>query len=297
MLASLKNESQCMNCHQIRGVGGHIGPDLSMIGKKGSRENLFESILEPSKAIADQYIQYQVETTQGQLITGLLISETDDAVTLRTANGQDITIPTEDVLGKDKMKTSIMPENLVVTLSEEDLIDMVEYMTTLKTPALSFEEWQIVGPFPNGANDEGLDKDFGPEKSVDLKASYPGKDGRSVSWQTVRPDAAGYIDLQAFFAPGSSDITSYLYRTFESPVDQQAEILMGTDDGHRLWLNGELVSQTNAHRAAAPAQDRVKVKLKKGTNVVLLKIANGDGPHGLYFTIVSEEELKSTPDE
>src|SRR5262249_50292968 len=56
LAASVTSNLQCLKCHTVRGVGGQIGPDLSMIGKKASRENLFESILLPSKAIADQYV-------------------------------------------------------------------------------------------------------------------------------------------------------------------------------------------------------------------------------------------------
>src|SRR5262249_4790588 len=52
---SIRSEIQCLKCHTIAGEGGKIGPDLSSIGKKASRENLLESILFPSKAIADQY--------------------------------------------------------------------------------------------------------------------------------------------------------------------------------------------------------------------------------------------------
>ena len=58
-----------------------------------------------------------------------------------------------------------------------------------------------------------------------------------------------------------------------------------------MWVNGALVHTNAQHRAAAPEQDRVKVKLKKGTNTILFKINNGDGGHGFYFTIVSEQEL------
>src|SRR5262249_31912586 len=41
LAATAKNDLQCMKCHIIHGVGGQIGPDLSQIGKKASRENLF----------------------------------------------------------------------------------------------------------------------------------------------------------------------------------------------------------------------------------------------------------------
>lgn len=72
-------------------------------------------------------------------------------------------------------------------------------------------------------------------------------------------------------------------------------ILLGTDDGVRLWVNGEMVLSHNRHEAAVPEKDAVPVKLRKGKNAILLKINNGDGPHGLYFTVTSQEELKLTP--
>ena len=76
MAKSLTGEAQCLKCHTVRGTGGSIGPDLSMIGKKGSKENLYDSLLTPSKAIADQYISWKIDSDDGQSITGLLVSET-----------------------------------------------------------------------------------------------------------------------------------------------------------------------------------------------------------------------------
>ena len=81
LAASFKGETQCLKCHTVRGTGGSIGPDLSMIGKKASRENLIESILYPSKAVADQFINWQIETKKGLSLGGLIVEETPAAVT------------------------------------------------------------------------------------------------------------------------------------------------------------------------------------------------------------------------
>ena len=129
------------------------------------------------------------------------------------------------------------------------MIDLVEYMLTLKTAVLGMDYWHIVGPFDNVADDQGIDKVFPPEKGVDLKATYDGKAGK-VSWRTVKPDAKGYVDLRAFFAPQSEDIVSYLYREIESPVDQDATILLGNDDGCKVWINDKLVYTNRDHNAA-----------------------------------------------
>ena len=296
LAASLKGETQCLRCHTVRGIGGNIGPDLSMIGKKASKENLFESILLPSKAIADQYLQWTIENTAGQKITGLIVEETPTDVTIRDANGKDARFPKADIESRTKSLVSIMPEDIVKGFTEDDLIDVVEYLFTLKTPSLTPESWYIVGPFDNDDADKGLDAVYEPEKSksIDLSATYKGKTG-DAKWKTVRHNGAGYVDLQAHFAPDSTNIASYLYQQIESPVDQDATLLIGNDDGVKIWINGELVFTNREHLAATPERNKVAVKLKKGNNSVLMKIVNGNNPHGFYLSLASEQELKIAP--
>lgn len=291
MAASINNDMQCLKCHSIRGIGGQIGPDLSVIGKKASKQDLFESILNPSKAIADQYLNWQIETTKGLSLVGLIVEETPNAVTLRDGNGKDTKIYKKDIESRVKSPKSLMPDDLLVYMTEDDLVNIVAYLFEQKTAALSMDFWHIVGPFDNGEGDAGFEREFPPEKSVDLKASYPGKSG-PVRWKAVKPDAKGYVDLQAFYAPDSEQIVSYLYREMESPVDQEATLLLGADDCSRLWLNGAVVHVSHDHNAAAPEQYTVRVKLKKGVNRLMLKINNGAGPHGFYFTLLAEQELK-----
>jgi putative membrane-bound dehydrogenase-like protein len=291
---SLTGEAQCLKCHTVRGVGGHIGPDLSMIGKKASRENLFESILQPSKAIADQYVSWKVDAEDGQSVVGLIVEETDSTITVRDANGKDHRFPAKGT-EKKKQLTSLMPDNLAAALTEDELIDLVEYLTTLQTAALTPDAWQIAGPFPGGANNAGLDVEHGPGQGpFDPKAKFKTKSGE-VGWRTVRPDAKGYVDLAAFHGAAAKDSVSYLVAEVESPAAQDAEVLLGTDDEANLYLNGQQVHAEKVTRAAAPEQARVPVKLKPGRNAILLKIANGGGPHGFYLTILSPQELKLTP--
>jgi putative heme-binding domain-containing protein len=291
LAASAKNDLQCLKCHTIRGVGGAVGPDLSVIGKKASRENLIESILYPSKAIADQYVTWVIETKAGLVLTGLLIEETPEQLTLRDANAKDTTISKKEIDSRAKSPNSLMPSDLLAYMTEDDVVDVVEYLFNQKTPALTLDYWHIVGPFDNGEGDAGLDKVYPPEQTIDLKATYSGKSG-SVTWRRVKPDAHGYVDLQAFLASKSDNVVSYLYREVESPADQESQLLVGTDDCAKLWMNDVLVYTNRQHRAAAPEQDVQKVQLKKGRNKLLLKINNGNGGHGFYFTILAEQELK-----
>jgi putative heme-binding domain-containing protein len=139
LAASEKSNLQCLKCHTIQGAGGQIGPDLSVIGQKASRENLFESILYPSKAIADQYLTWVIETKKGLVVTGLIVEETADHVTLRDANGKDTRIDKSDIETRSKSPNSLMPNDLLAYLTEDDLVDLVEYVFSLKEPAVAAE--------------------------------------------------------------------------------------------------------------------------------------------------------------
>ena len=86
---------QCVNCHRIGMTGSTLGPDLSEIGKKYTRAQILESILEPSKFIDPKYVTYVVETNDGMIITGIMASKSEREVVLRTAQDKEIRIPTK----------------------------------------------------------------------------------------------------------------------------------------------------------------------------------------------------------
>ncbi len=286
MAKSLTSEVQCMKCHMVRGQGGQIGPDLSMIGKKGSKENLFESILYPSKAIADQFVSWKLDSEDGQSITGLLVGETETTLTVRDANGKDYQFPVKGTERKKSLQ-SIMPEGLVATLTEDELVDVVEYLTQLQTPSFTPDSWMVMGPFASPGGNDGLDKTYGPERAFDLAAKIDGK-----SWSLVRPESGGYTDLAKLHGDKANNSVSFAYKAIESPDAADATVLLGTDDGATLYVNGKEIFTHKETRAASPEQNTVKVKLQKGKNEILLKIANGNNPHGFYFTIVGAPDLK-----
>lgn len=136
MIASLKNDVACMKCHTINGEGGQVGPDLSVIGSKASRENLLESILYPSRAVADQYVSWVVETKGGKSYTGLLIEDGPEQILLRDVNAKDHRIARKDIDSRMKSPVSLMPDNLIQHMREEDLADIVEYLYSRKSAAL-----------------------------------------------------------------------------------------------------------------------------------------------------------------
>lgn len=125
----------CSKCHRVRKEGKEVGPDLSEIGSKLSREALFASILDPSAGISHNYETYTAILLQGTIVTGVLVSRTDAEVTLRTAEAIDRTLAAKDLDELVKTPISLMPADLQKTMDAQGLVDVVEYLTTLKKPA------------------------------------------------------------------------------------------------------------------------------------------------------------------
>jgi putative heme-binding domain-containing protein len=93
---------------------------------------MFTSILDPSAGISHNFENYIVLTDSGQVFNGLLVSETPDEITLRTADAIDRKIPQDEIEQVKKSEKSIMPDNLHHNVDQDGLVDIVEYMTTLK---------------------------------------------------------------------------------------------------------------------------------------------------------------------
>ena len=123
----------CAKCHVVGGEGKAVGPDLSGIGAKLSKQALYESILAPSAAISHNYETYTLLTADGRVITGLLVSQTDEQVVLKTAEGVDVTTPTSDIDELVRQPVSLMPADIANVLQPQQLVDLVTWLETLRT--------------------------------------------------------------------------------------------------------------------------------------------------------------------
>ena len=125
---------QCRNCHKIAGQGNEVGPDLSGVGKKFTRAQILESILQPSKKIEPKWLTYVVETVQGRVFTGLLVSKDDKQVVLKDAKDKLTRIAAEDVDVLAAQQKSLMPDLLVRDMTAQQVADLTAFLSSLKTP-------------------------------------------------------------------------------------------------------------------------------------------------------------------
>lgn len=122
----------CAKCHKVRGEGKEVGPDLSEIGSKLSKEALYVSILDPSAGISHNFETYTLLLADGTVVNGILVSQTDAEFQIKTAEAIVRKIPKGDVEEFKKSNISLMPADLQKALTAQNLVDVVEYLTTLK---------------------------------------------------------------------------------------------------------------------------------------------------------------------
>ncbi|WP_437186974.1 PVC-type heme-binding CxxCH protein [Planctomicrobium sp. SH668] len=122
----------CNKCHQVNGIGQDVGPNLSEIGKKLAKPAFYEAILFPSSAISHGYENWLIATEDGQILTGLLVSETGDEIQIKDDKGIVRTIKLSEIEERKKQDISLMPADLQKLMTTDELVDLVEYMTTLQ---------------------------------------------------------------------------------------------------------------------------------------------------------------------
>jgi putative heme-binding domain-containing protein len=116
----------------VNNEGKEVGPNLSEIGTKLSREALFESILYPSAGISHNYETYSLALDSGTTVSGIKLSETEDSVTIRDSEAISRTISKDEIDEIVKQGVSLMPADLQKLLTAQELVDVVDYMQTLK---------------------------------------------------------------------------------------------------------------------------------------------------------------------
>ncbi len=126
------NVGTCAKCHKVNGIGNEVGPDLSEVGGKLSAEALYESILNPSAGISHSFEMYTAALADGRLLSGLLVSKTADEVVLKDKDAILHKVPTSELDEFQQQKKSLMPDDLQKLMTEQQLVDLVEYMKSLK---------------------------------------------------------------------------------------------------------------------------------------------------------------------
>lgn len=127
---------QCRNCHRIGDIGKSLGPDLDKPIRAPGKAQLLEAILSPSKDIDPAYVAQLVETADGRLFVGMVVSRTDEELVLKDAQNTEHRLPVASIQFQTPQQKSLMPELLTQDLTAQELADLLAFLAA-KQPAAS----------------------------------------------------------------------------------------------------------------------------------------------------------------
>ena len=141
--------------------------------------------------------------------------------------------------------------------------------------------WQVSPAYRvDGKNYQELqDMVFAPEKA---------EEAANVKWKAANADKNGKVNLLAA-VENANQVTAYARCIIRVAAATKAQIMLGSDDAAKVWLNGALIENVNVPRAYTANEDKMKVELKAGDNVLLVKIGQGGGQWELGAKVAAED--------
>ncbi len=124
----------CAQCHRIYGQGHDVGPDLTRNGR-GSFDQLLSNVLDPNLVVGEAYQSHIVVTTDGRILTGLLVEQSPKHVALKLQGGKLETVPRSEIEQYQVSPLSLMPEGIEKQLSPEELADLFAFLRLDQPPS------------------------------------------------------------------------------------------------------------------------------------------------------------------
>ena len=119
----------CISCHRIGTSGGTVGPDLSAVAKDRRLEHIVESLLWPKRDVKPEFINWQVLTVEGRMITGYKQSSDDNQVTLRDPATGNLTTIDRNNVEEEIAGSTVMPAGLTAAMTEERQLDLIRFLS------------------------------------------------------------------------------------------------------------------------------------------------------------------------
>ncbi len=138
-------------------------------------------------------------------------------------------------------------------------------------------DWKLIGPFAN-VEQKGVETPYPPEKALDVRAEYDGKEGK-VRWKDyVSKDENGIVDLNVGVGQ-HTEAVGYAATEFTSPAARDVEVRIGCYTVFKLWVNGELaLHRADAYTGMQFDHYRTKIRLREGKNTLLMKVCTDVPP-------------------
>jgi putative heme-binding domain-containing protein len=261
-------ETGCYQCHSIAGAGGWLAPDISSIGASSPIDYIIESILDPNKAIKDGYQGYTVVTKSGEIYSGIKIRQDNNQIVLRDNTHFEIPIPIADVK-QQKDAGSLMPNGLASTITHQEFIDVVRFLSELGKPgpygptnAQYVRTWKVMTPVPDALASESPENVSMGE--IDRQA-----------WNPTYSLVSGVLPVDAL-APAKSKPLAYARGEINVTAAGTVRLVLNSPKGISIWVDGK----------PAKAEQEITLDLPTGTHALLFRIDLSDrGNEGLRVEV------------
>ncbi|MGK0190193.1 MAG: putative heme-binding domain-containing protein [Verrucomicrobiales bacterium] len=128
----------CLSCHVDDGRGAPIGPSLDSASDRDDRAWMLSSIVDPSKWISPRYAVYQVETLDGESVSGFLLSHSISKVKMRTSDQAIREFPTKEISRIQVSDQSLMPPGLLTGWQPQEVADLLAALVPSKVDESGF---------------------------------------------------------------------------------------------------------------------------------------------------------------
>lgn len=254
-----RQQLQCIKCHAIGTAGGLVGPNLISIGGSSQPDYILESLLDPSAKLKEGYTTLSVLTDEAEVINGIVIGRDTESVRLRLADGKEVQIST-DSIEQEKPGKSLMPEGLLDSLTQAELVDLTKFLTVLgKEPEMTVSTKPLVRTFESLVYTDQANRRLN-RTSADTAASGD----PAMQWRAETATVDGTIplsELDQFRPHRQTAPTSFIRFDILMPSDGTASIRFPTE-AIEAWVDTK----------PTPTWDLQSLELAAGTHTIVLAI-------------------------
>jgi len=237
-----RNDLACLKCHSIAGAGGRVGPDLASIGASAPVDYLLDSILDPQKAVKENYHALAVAIDDGRVLTGVKARQTESELVLRDADDREVVVPMR-VIEEQKPVGSLMPAGLADSITRGELLDLVRFLSELGKVGSPFSvgrarvarRWEVAESAPEAGRD----------LRVSAKEVAAGSDPR-VRWRPAYSQVAGTLplaDVPPVTANANGPTLGFARCQIEVTTAGSVQLLLNNSASLDLWLDGAPVER------------------------------------------------------
>lgn len=118
---------RCASCHQWKGEGNVLGPNLANVAQRGA-ETILSNVLDPNREVNPEYLNYLVRTRDGRILTGMISNEGSSSLTLKDGTNPPRIVSRAEIEELQSTGMSLMPEGLENDISVDEMRDLLNFL-------------------------------------------------------------------------------------------------------------------------------------------------------------------------